>query len=95
MLIVRIKNYIFKDPRSIMADRVTLDGCEFAAVRVKDCGGLEIYFAISEAEGATNRDILRLSEAIGREIGMKCAESPLPHMFINLDKVIADLWGNR
>lgn len=26
MLIVRIKNYIFKDPRSIMADRVTLGG---------------------------------------------------------------------
>lgn len=95
MLIVRIKNYIFKDPKYIMTDRVTLGGCEFAAVRVKDCGGREVYFAIENAEGATNRDILQLSEAIGREIGRKCAESPLPHMFINLDKVIADFWGNR
>lgn len=95
MLIVRIKNYIFKDPRSIMADRVTLGGCELAAVRVKDCGGREMYFAVSDTEGATNRDILGMSEAIGLEIGRKCAESPLPHMFINLDKVIADFWGNR
>lgn len=95
MLIVRIKNYIFKDPRSIMAGRVTLDHCEFAAVFVKDCVGREMYFAVSDTEGATDLDIMRLSEAIGREIGRKCAESPLPHMFINLDKVIADFWGNR
>lgn len=94
MLIVRIKNYIFKDPKSIMTDRVTLGGCELAAVRVKDCGGREMFFAISNTEGATNQEILRLSEAIGQEIGRKCAESPLPHMFINLDKVIADFWGN-
>lgn len=72
-----------------MTDRVTLGGCEFAAVRVKDCGGREMYFTVSDAEGATNQDIMRLSEAIGREIGRKCAESPLPHVFVNLDKVIA------
>lgn len=72
-----------------MTDRVTLGGCEFAAVRVKDCGGREMYFTVSDAEGATNQDIMRLSEAIGREIGRKCAESPLPHVLVNLDKVIA------
>lgn len=90
MLIVRIKNYIFKDPRSIMTDRVTLENCEFAAVRVKDCGGREMQFIISNSEGATNRDIVQLSEDIGREIDRKCMESPLPHVFVNLDKVIAD-----
>lgn len=99
MIIVRIGNEIFRNPQSIRTDRVTLGGCEFAAVRVKDCGGREMCFTVSDAEGATkgatNRDILQLSEAIGQEIGRKCAESPLPHMFINLDKVIADFWGNR
>ncbi|WP_303051928.1 hypothetical protein [uncultured Dialister sp.] len=95
MLIVRIKNYIFKDPRSIRVDRVTLGDCELAGMFVKDCSGREMYFTIPNTEGVTNRDIFRMAAAIGREIARKCAESPLPHVVINLDKVLADFWMNR
>ena len=95
MLIVRIKNYIFKDPRSIKINKAEIGDRSVVAVFINDGSAQEEFFTISGTEGTTHRDILGMSEAIGREIGRKCAESPLPHMFINLDKVIADFWGNR
>lgn len=95
MLIVRIKNYIFKDPRSIRINKAEIGGRSVVAVFINDGSAQEEFFTISDTEGTTNRDIVRLSGAIWREIDRKCAESPLPHVVIDLGKVIADFWMNR
>lgn len=95
MLIVRIKNYIFKDPRSIRINKAEIGDRSVAAVFINDGSAQEEFFTISGTEGTTNCDIVRLSGAIWREIARKCAESPLPHVVIDMDKVIADFWMNR
>lgn len=95
MLIVRINNNIFMNPQSIRTDRAILGDYNLAAVFVKDSGGKEKCFPIPDTEGTTKRDFVQLAAAIGREIARKCAESPLPHVVINLDKVLADFWMNR
>lgn len=95
MLIVRIKNYIFMNPQSISINKAEMGDRSVVAVLLNDSSAQEEFFAISGTEGAKNWDIVRLSGAIWREIARKCAESPLPHVVIDLDKVIADYWMNR
>lgn len=95
MLIVRIKNYIFKDPRSIRISKAEIGDLSVVAVFINDGSAQEEFFTISGTEGTTHWDVVRLSGAIRREIARKCAESPLPHVVIDLDKVIADFWMNR
>lgn len=95
MLIVRIKNYIFKDPRSIRISKAEIGDCSVVAVFINDGSAQEEFLTISGTEGTTNWDIVQMAAAINKEIDRKCAESLLPHVVIDLDKVIADFWMNR
>lgn len=93
MIIVRIGNEIFRNPQSIRTDRAFMGGYNLAAVFVKDSGGKEKCFPIPDTEGTTKQDFIQLAEAINKKISKRCAESPLPHVVINLDEIISAFWG--
>lgn len=95
MLIIRMENEILRDPQRIWTDKVRRGDSSFAAVFVEDNNHKKLSFVIAGTKDASMRDVFGISGAIYREIASKCTESPLPHVVINLDKVIADFWLNR